>query len=140
MFSLIGCAKYSDEVQANLTKLKNTKSCPGCDLSGIELISFDLKNADLSGANLTGTDATTIKDSGGTTRVQGTTSGIVITGIATAGKLGIGFTDTNIKIGSRMIFRTVPKPAIIIGNFMSPSPANMDRKNPEKTNFTIKFS
>ena len=54
MFSLIGCAKYSDEVQANLTKLKNTKSCPGCDLSGIELISFDLKNADLSGANLTG--------------------------------------------------------------------------------------
>ena len=54
LFSLIGCAKYSDEVQANLTKLKNTKSCPGCDLSGIELISFDLKNADLSGANLTG--------------------------------------------------------------------------------------
>ncbi len=54
LFSLIGCAKYSDEVQANLTKLKSTKSCPGCDLSGIELISFDLKNADLSGANLTG--------------------------------------------------------------------------------------
>ena len=54
LFSLIGCAKYSDEVQANLTKLKNTKSCPGCDLSEIELISFDLKNADLSGANLTG--------------------------------------------------------------------------------------
>ena len=54
LFSLIGCEKYSEEVQANLTKLKNTKSCPGCDLSGIELISFDLKNADLSGANLTG--------------------------------------------------------------------------------------
>ena len=52
--SFSGCAKYSEEVQANLTKLKNTKSCPGCDLSGIELISFDLKNADLSGANLTG--------------------------------------------------------------------------------------
>ena len=54
LFSLIGCAKYSEQVQANLTKLKNTKSCPGCDLSGIELISFDLKNADLIGANLTG--------------------------------------------------------------------------------------
>ena len=54
LFSLIGCAKYSEQVQANLTKLKNTKSCPGCDLSGIELISFDLKNADLSDANLTG--------------------------------------------------------------------------------------
>ena len=49
LFSLIGCAKYSEQVQANLTKLKNTKSCPGCDLSGIELISFDLKNADLIG-------------------------------------------------------------------------------------------
>ena len=53
-FSFSGCAKYSEEVQANLTKLKNTKSCPGCDLTGIELINFDLKNADLIGANLTG--------------------------------------------------------------------------------------
>ena len=53
-FSLIGCAKYSEEVQANLTKLKNTKACLGCDLTRIELIGFDLKNADLSGANLTG--------------------------------------------------------------------------------------
>ena len=53
-FFLSGCTKYSDEVQANLTKLKKTKACPGCDLTGIELINFDLKNADLSGANLTG--------------------------------------------------------------------------------------
>jgi len=52
--SLSGCSKYSDEVQANLTKLKKTKACSGCDLGGIELISFDLKGADLSGANLTG--------------------------------------------------------------------------------------
>ena len=50
ILSLGGCSKYSNEVQANLTKLKKTKACPGCDLSGIELISFDLKNADLSGA------------------------------------------------------------------------------------------
>ena len=48
--SLGGCSKYSKEIQANLTKLKKTKACSGCDLSGIELISFDLKNADLSGA------------------------------------------------------------------------------------------
>ena len=54
LFSLGGCSKYSDEVQTNLIKLKKTKSCSGCDLSGIELISFDLKGADLSGANLTG--------------------------------------------------------------------------------------
>ena len=52
-FSL-GCSKYSNEVQTNLTKLKKTKACSGCDLSGIELISFDLKNADISSANLTG--------------------------------------------------------------------------------------
>ena len=52
--SLLGCSKYSDEVRANLTKLKKTKSCSGCDLTGIELIGFDLKNADLSAADLTG--------------------------------------------------------------------------------------
>ena len=54
ILSLGGCSKYSDDVQANLTKLKTTKSCSGCDLKGIELISFDLKGVDLSGANLTG--------------------------------------------------------------------------------------
>ena len=52
--SIGGCVKYSEEVQANLTKLKTTKSCQGCDLTRIELVGFDLKNADLSGANLTG--------------------------------------------------------------------------------------
>jgi len=31
ILSLGGCSKYSDEVQANLTKLKKTKSCSGCD-------------------------------------------------------------------------------------------------------------
>ena len=51
--SLGGCAKYSEEVQANLTKLKTTKSCSGCDLTEVELVGFDLKNADLIGANLT---------------------------------------------------------------------------------------
>ena len=35
------------------------------------------------GSSLTGIDATTIKDSGGTTRVQGNTSGIVVTGVST---------------------------------------------------------
>jgi len=54
ILSLGGCSKYSEEVQTNLTKLKTTKSCLGCDLTGIELVGFDLKNADLSGANLTG--------------------------------------------------------------------------------------
>ena len=35
------------------------------------------------GSSLTGIDATTIKDSGGTTRVQGNTSGIDVTGVST---------------------------------------------------------
>jgi uncharacterized protein YjbI with pentapeptide repeats len=51
---LVGCAKYSDEIQANLTKLTTTKSCSGCDLTGVELIGMDLMGADLTGANLTG--------------------------------------------------------------------------------------
>ena len=53
ILSLGGCSKYSDEVQENLTKLKKTKACSGCDLTGVELVAFDLKSADLSGANLT---------------------------------------------------------------------------------------
>ena len=36
-------------------------------------------------------------------------------------------------IGSNIIFNIVPNPANIIGNFISPSPANIDLKNPEKT-------
>ena len=35
------------------------------------------------GSSLTGIDATTVKDSGGTTRVAGNTSGIVVTGVST---------------------------------------------------------
>ena len=37
------------------------------------------------------------------------------------------------RIGSKIIFNMVPNPANIIGNFISPSPANIDLKNPEKT-------
>ena len=32
-----------------------------------------------------------------------------------------------------MVFRTVPRPATTIGSFISPSPARIDLKNPEKT-------
>ncbi len=43
------------------------------------------------GSSLTGIDATTVKDSGGTTRVAGNTSGIEVTGISTfSGAVGIG--------------------------------------------------
>ena len=52
LLSLGGCSKYSDEVQANLTKIKKTKACSGCDLTGIELVAFDLENANLTDANL----------------------------------------------------------------------------------------
>ena len=54
-----------------------------------------------SGANLTGIDATSIQDSGGTTRAQANTSGINITGVCTAtsfsgsgeGLTGVASTD-----------------------------------------------
>ncbi|MFL2915738.1 MAG: pentapeptide repeat-containing protein, partial [Nitrospinia bacterium] len=51
--SIGGCAKYSEEVQANLDKLEATKSCSGCNLTGVELMKLDLTNANLTHANLT---------------------------------------------------------------------------------------
>ena len=68
------------------------------DLNGKGDISGDLNVAGVvtatsfsgSGANLTGIDATTIKDGDGTVRVQGNTSGIVVTGVSTySGNLDI---------------------------------------------------
>ena len=53
LMSIGGCAKYSEEVQANLTKLETTKSCPGCNLTGVELMKFDLTGVNLARANLT---------------------------------------------------------------------------------------
>ena len=40
--------------KADLKKLKVTKSCVGCDLSGANLKGLDLSKANLSGANLQG--------------------------------------------------------------------------------------
>ena len=40
---------------------------------------------------------------------------------------------SKINIGSKIIFKIVPNPATIIGSFISPSPANIERKKPEKT-------
>jgi uncharacterized protein YjbI with pentapeptide repeats len=42
----------STEVQANITLLTETKSCPQCDLSGADLNRLDLSGANLEGANL----------------------------------------------------------------------------------------
>ena len=66
-FAIGGCGRYSDQIQANLNKLKSTKSCSGCDLTGVELVGFDLRNANLNGfanlsrANLIGADLTGAK-------------------------------------------------------------------------------
>ena len=40
----------------DLQKLKTTKNCVQCDLSGAVLIHWNLSGADLSGANLSGTN------------------------------------------------------------------------------------
>ncbi len=42
-------ANYSQE---DLDRLKNTKKCPNCDLSGADLSKVDLTGANLTGANL----------------------------------------------------------------------------------------
>ena len=42
------------EAQANFQQLLKTKSCPGCDLAGTNMIRLDLRGADLEGANLAG--------------------------------------------------------------------------------------
>ena len=61
-FAIGGCDSYSDQIHANLNKLKSTKSCSGCDLTAVELVGFDLRNANLNGfanlsrANLTKAD------------------------------------------------------------------------------------
>jgi uncharacterized protein YjbI with pentapeptide repeats len=43
---------------ADLQKLKATKNCADCDLSGAVLIHWNLSEADLSGANLAGANLT----------------------------------------------------------------------------------
>jgi len=60
------------------------------------------------GSQLTGVDATTIKDSNGTVRVQGTTSGIVVTGIATiTGGLSVQEIFEDVNINSSALTGTV---------------------------------
>jgi uncharacterized protein YjbI with pentapeptide repeats len=46
-------AEENSIVQENKEKLLKTKSCPGCDLAGVNLNRADLVGADLQGANLT---------------------------------------------------------------------------------------
>ncbi len=46
------CAAESDTALKNLEKLVKTKSCRGCDLSGLTLNRLDLVGADLEGADL----------------------------------------------------------------------------------------
>ena len=57
-FSLFGSQVFAGQltpstaVQANITLLAETKSCPQCDLSGADLNRLDLSGANLEGANL----------------------------------------------------------------------------------------
>ncbi len=46
------CATENTKAQENLEKLVKTKSCKGCDLSGLTLNRLDLADADLEGADL----------------------------------------------------------------------------------------
>ena len=66
---------------------KSDGSLSGANIDGISINTSGIITANTfygNGANLTGIDATTIKDSGGNTRVAGTLTGAVVTGIFTA--------------------------------------------------------
>ena len=72
-----GTATFSGDITAN----GNIAGDNSTNISGISSVTATTFYG--SGANLTGIDATSIKDGGGTVRVQGNTSGIVITGVST---------------------------------------------------------
>ena len=57
-----------------------------------------------SGANLTGIDATALKDSGGTVKVQANSDGAVITGVLTA---TTGSFTGNISVGGTLTYEDV---------------------------------
>lgn len=50
----VDAASSRSTVQKNLQRLLKSKSCPGCDLSGVNLSQSKLENANLEGANLAG--------------------------------------------------------------------------------------
>jgi uncharacterized protein YjbI with pentapeptide repeats len=53
-FGTADAASSRSTVQKNLQRLLKSKSCPGCDLSGVNLSQSKLENANLEGANLSG--------------------------------------------------------------------------------------
>ena len=57
-----------------------------------------------SGANLTGIDATALKDSGGTVKVQANSDGAVITGVLTA---TTGSFTSNVSVGGTLTYEDV---------------------------------
>ena len=44
--------------QTHVDQLRNTRSCPNCDLSGYNFYGVDLTGVNLTGANLTGANLT----------------------------------------------------------------------------------
>ena len=51
---LMGASPSVAEDSANIARLKLTRKCPNCDLSGANMHRMNLLGADLSGANLSG--------------------------------------------------------------------------------------
>ena len=70
--------------ETDLQKLKSTKNCVDCDLSGAVLIHRNLAGADLSGANLSGANLTDAYLAGA--NLSGANlSGAILTGASLAG-------------------------------------------------------
>ena len=75
--NVAGVSTFAGNINAN----GNIVGDDSTNISGISSVTATTFYG--SGSNLTGIDATTIKDGGGTVRVQGNTSGIVVTGVST---------------------------------------------------------
>ena len=97
-FAIGGCGSYSDQINANLNKLKSTKSCPGCDLTGVVLVGYDLKNANLNGfANLSGADLSGADLSGADlTGAKLTDANLTEANLTGANLTGANLTGTNL--------------------------------------------
>ena len=70
----------------------------GGGVSAVGIITADSYRGD--GSQLTGIDATSLKDSGGSTKIQAQASGLMITGITTVSGNFMPGTDNNLDLGS----------------------------------------
>ena len=114
LFTIWGCVKYPEKIQANLNKLKSTNACSGCDLTEVKLIGFDLKNVNLSGfANLSRVDLTNAN------LVNGNLTGAGLTGANLTGANLTGTNLTGANLTGANLTEVILKGATMIGAILT---------------------